>query len=114
RGVRDDYVRDLEHPDHHLGGDDVTATRGQLRVVFDRRTNLLLAADVDSQNGIPLTFNKVLAVKPGFTIDNPAGLYDVRASALASNRTLHTGASARLTTALTPSTTLVSLTAYRK
>ena len=113
RGVRDGYVRDLEHPDHPLGGDDVTAARGQLRVVFDRRTNLLLSSDVDYQTGIPLTFNKVLAVKPGFTLDNPPKLHDVRASALASNRTLQSGASARLTTALTPSTTLVSLTAFR-
>ena len=114
RGVRDGYVRDLEHPDHPLGGDDVTAARGQLRVVFDRRTNLLLSSDVDHQGGTPLTFNKVLAVKPGFQVDNPPDLHDVRASALAWNRTLHYGASARLTTALTPSTTLVSLTAFRK
>ena len=72
RGVRDGYVRDLEHPDHPLGGDDVTAARGQLRVVFDRRTNLLLSSDVDSQDGTPLTFNKVLAVKPGFHVRQPA------------------------------------------
>jgi len=114
RGVRDGFVRDLEHPDHPLGGDDVTAARGQLRVVFDPRTNLLLSSDVDHQGGTPLTFNKVLAVKPGFQVDNPQDLHDVRASALARNRTLNYGASARLTTALTPSTTLVSLTAYRK
>ena len=94
RGVRDGYVRDLDHPDHPLGGDDVTAARGQLRVVFDRRTNLLLSSDVDRQVGTPLTFSKVIAEKPGFTFDNPPGLHDVRASALASNRTLHT-ASAR-------------------
>ena len=113
RGVRDGYVHDLEHPDHPLGGDDVTAARGQLRVVFDRRTNLLVSSDVDHQGGTPLTFNKVLAVKPGFQVDNPPDLHDVRASALAWNRTLHSGASARLTMALTPSTTLVSLTAFR-
>jgi iron complex outermembrane receptor protein len=113
RGARDGYVRDLDHPNHRLGGDDVTAARGQLRVAFDRRTNLLLSSDVDYQTGIPLTFNKVLAVKPGFTLDNPPDLHEVRASALASNRTLQSGASARLTTALTPSTTLVSLTAFR-
>ena len=101
RGVRDGYVRDLVHPDHRLGGDDVTAARGQLRVVFDRRTNLLLSTDVDYQGGIPLTFNKVLAVKPGFQVDNPPDLHDVRASALAWNRTQHSGASARLTMALT-------------
>jgi iron complex outermembrane receptor protein len=113
RSVRDGYVRDLEHPDHPLGGDDITAARGQLRFVFGRTTDLVMSSDVDFQGGIPLTFNKVLAVKPGFQIDNPPDLHDVRASALASNRTLQSGASARLTSALTPSTTLVSLTAYR-
>ena len=113
REVRDGYVRDLDHPDHPLGGDDVTAARGQLRLVVDRRTDLLLSSDVDYQGGTPLSFSKVIAAKPGFVFDNPAALHDVRASALASNRTLQYGASARLTTALTPSTTLVSLTAYR-
>ena len=113
RGVRDGYVRDLEHPGHPLGADDVTAARGQLRVVFDRRTDLLLSSDVDHQGGTPLTFSKVIAAKPGLTFDNPPDLHDVRASALAWNRTTQYGASARLTAALTPSTTLVSLTAYR-
>ena len=72
RGVRDGYVRDLEHPDHPLGGDDVTAARGQLRVVFDRRTNLLLSTDVDHQDGTPLTFNKVLVGEAGISIRQPA------------------------------------------
>lgn len=35
RSVRDGYVRDLNHPDHPLGGDNLTAARGQLRVVLD-------------------------------------------------------------------------------
>ena len=80
RGVRDGFVRDLEHPDHPLGGDDGTAARGQLRVVFDRRTNLLLSSDVDDQNGIPLTYNKVLVAKPGYQFDNPPDFHDVRSS----------------------------------
>jgi len=113
RGVQDGYVRDLEHPDHPLGGDDDTAARGQLRVVFDRRTNLLLSSDVDHQTGIPLTHNKVLLAKPGYQFDNPPDFHDVRTSLSASSDTLHYGASARLTMALTPATTLVSLTAYR-
>jgi iron complex outermembrane receptor protein len=113
RGVRDGYVHDLEHPGHPLGGDDVTAARGQLRVVFDRRTSLLLSADADLQDGTPLTFNKVLVAKPGFQFDNPPDLHDVRASALATNGTRQYGTSARVTTALSASTTLVSLTAYR-
>ncbi len=113
RGVRNGYVRDLDHTDHPLGGDDVTTARGQLRVVFDRRTDLLLSTDVDYQNGTPLTFNKALVVKPGFQIDNPPDLHDVRASVEGFSHTRQFGASARLTTALTPSTTLVSLTGYR-
>ena len=78
RGVRDGFVRDLEHPDHPLGSDDVTAARGQLQVVFDRRTNLLLSTDVDHQGGVPLTYNKVLAAKPGYQFDNPPDFHDVR------------------------------------
>ena len=113
RGVRDGFVRDLEHPDHPLGGDDVTAARGQLQVVFDRRTTLLLSSDVDHQGGIPLTYNKVLVAKPGYQFDNPPDFHDVRSSLLSWNDTLHYGTSARLTTALTPATTLVSLTAFR-
>jgi iron complex outermembrane recepter protein len=113
RGVRDGFVRDLEHPDHPLGGDDDAAGRGQLRVVFDRRTNLLLSSDVDHQSGIPLTYNKVLAAKPGYEFDNPPDFHDVRSSLPAWNETLHYGASARLTMTLAPATTLVSLTAYR-
>jgi iron complex outermembrane recepter protein len=114
RSVREGYVRNLEHPDHPLGGDDIAAARGQLRVVFDDRTSLLLSSDVDLQDGTPLTFNKVLAVKPGFHVDNPPDLREVRASTRGWNRTLQSGASARLTTSLAPSTTLVSLTAYRQ
>jgi len=113
RGVQDGFVRDLEHPDRPLGGDNDTAARGQLRVVFDRRTNLLLSSDVDHQTGIPLTYNKVLVAKPGYQFDNPTDFHDVRTSMLTSSNTLHYGASARLTMGLTPATTLVSLTAYR-
>ena len=31
RGVSEGFVRDLDHPDHPLGGEDVTAARGKLR-----------------------------------------------------------------------------------
>ena len=113
RGVRDGFVRDLEHPDNPLGSDDLTAARGQLQVVFDRRTNLLLSTDVDHQGGVPLTYNKVLVAKPGYQFDNPADFHDVRSSLVSWGDTLHYGTSARLTMALTPATTLVSLTAFR-
>ena len=113
RGIRDGFVRDLEHPDDPLGGDDDTAARGQLRVVFDRRATLLLSSDVDDQNGIPLTYNKVLVAKPGYQFDNPPDFHDVRSSLLSWGDTLHYGASARLTMDLRPGTTLVGLTGYR-
>jgi iron complex outermembrane receptor protein len=114
RSVQDGYVRDLERPDQRLGGDDVIAARGQVRVVFDRRTDLLLSSDVSNQRGTPLTFNKVLAVKPGYHVDNPADLHEVRTSVPASLRVMQYGGTARFTTAMTPSTTLVSLTAARR
>lgn len=114
RGVRNGYVRDLEHPDHPLGGDNITAGRAQLRIVFGARTDLLLSSDMTDQDGTLLTFNKVLQVKPGFAVDNPPDLREVRASTVASSGLLQYGTSARLTSALTPTTTLVSLTAYRR
>ena len=114
RGVRDGYVRDLDHPDHPLGGDDLTAARGQMRVVMRRGVDLLVAGDVSDQRGIPLTYNKVLLPKPGFAVDNPPDLHDVRTSTLASARVLQYGGSARVRTMLTPLTSLVSLTAWRR
>jgi iron complex outermembrane receptor protein len=113
RGTRDGYVRDLNHPDHPLGGDNLTAARAQLRIVFDQRSDLLVSTDVTNQDGTLLTFNKVLHVKPGFTVDNPADLHDVRTSTLASSGLRQSGFTARATSVLTPSTTIVSLTGYR-
>ena len=114
RGVRDGYVRDLEQPDDRLGADNVTAARGQLRVVINPRHEMLFSSDMSDQRGTPLTYNKVLEVKPGFTVDNPSSLHDVRTSTPASGRVRQSGGSVRLTSALTPATTLVSLTAFRR
>ena len=113
RGTRDGYVRDLDHPNHPLGGDDLTAARGQLRVVLGPRTDVLVSSDVTDQDGTLLTFNKVLQAKPGFTVDNPPDLHEVRTSTPATSSLLNYGVAARLTSALTPSTTLTSLTAFR-
>ena len=114
RGVRDGYVRDLEHPDHPLGGDDDTAARGQLRfrlrspdesaAVERRRPPARNSADVQQGPGRQARIS--VRQPPGSSTTSDRRL-------LAWNDTLHYGATARLTTALTPSTTLVSLTAYR-
>ena len=73
RGVRTGTVRDLNHPDHPLGGEDVIGARGQLRVVLNQRTELRIAADLTDSDPTPLYYSKILAVKPGFHVDNPAG-----------------------------------------
>jgi iron complex outermembrane recepter protein len=114
RGVRDGFVRDLNHSDHPLGGDDVTAARGKLHFVFNRRSDLLLSGDVTHRDPAPLVYAKVLAVKPGFQVDNPADFHDVRTSTLAESRNLQYGGAARLSVNLAPATTLTSLTAFRK
>ena len=113
RGVRRGFVRDLDHPEHPLGGEDVTAGRAKLEVVLGPRSDLRLGADVTLQEGIPLFYSKVLEVKPGFTVDNPGDLREVRASTLAESRNLHKGASARFTHRLRGGATLTNLLAYR-
>ena len=110
RRVRSD---DLDHPDHPLGGEDVTGARGQLRVVFNSRSELLVSGDLTHSEPPPVYYSKILAVKPGFQVDNPAGFYDVRASFPAEGRTFQSGVSARLTLDLTPSIRLTSLSAFR-
>ena len=74
RGVRNGTVRDLEHPDHPLGGEDIIGARGQLRVVFDARSELRLSADLTHSEPAPVYYSKILAVKPGFDVDTPSGL----------------------------------------
>jgi iron complex outermembrane receptor protein len=113
RGVRRGFVRDLDHPDHPLGGEDVTAGRAKLQLMLGPASDLLLAADVSHQDPVPLTYAKVLAVKPGFALDNPADPREVRASTPAESRNLQYGASARFTRRLPGGATLSNLLAYR-
>ena len=69
----------------------------KLHVIFNRRSNLLVSADLMHQDPTPLTYAKVLAVKPGFQVNNPADLHEVRTSTLAEGRILQYGAAARFT-----------------
>ena len=71
------------------------------------------SSDVDRSAWHAFDIQQGAGGKAGFHFDNPPDFHDVRASVARLNRTLHYGASARLTMALTPSTTLVSLTAFR-
>ena len=106
-------VRDLDHPDHPLGGEDLIAARGQLRVVLTPRAELSFSADTTRNEATPLYYSKILAVKPGFIVDNPTDLHDVRASFPAEGHVFQSGASARFTMDLTPAIRLTSLSAYR-
>jgi iron complex outermembrane receptor protein len=114
RGVEEGFVRDLEHPRHPLGGVDVLAARAKLQYVWSPRVDLLLSGDVTDQDGTPLGFARVLVVKPGFVVDNPQGLREVRSSILQDGPKLQSGTAARLTVQLSPQVLLTSLTAFRK
>ena len=114
RGSRDGIVKDLDHPDHSLGGEDTWAGRGHLRVVLGTRGDLLLSGDYGRFDGIPLPYAKAISAKPGFSFDNPASMWQVRTSHLAFAQNTQQGASAKLTVQLSDTTTLTSLTAYRK
>jgi iron complex outermembrane receptor protein len=114
RGVEDGFVRDLEHPGHPLGGVDVLAARAKLQYVWSPRVDLLLSGDVTHQDPTPLTYAKVLAVKPGFVVDNPQDLHEVRASILQESHNLQYGTAVRLAVQLSPQVLLTSLTAFRK
>ena len=114
RGTRHGVVQDLDHADRPLGGEDVTAMRGQVRMLMPPRADLLVQGDFLHQDPIPLVYSKVLAAKPGFRVDNPAALHAVRTSSPARSRNVQGGGSARLTLQLSPSITLASLTALRR
>ena len=114
RGTREGFVRDLDHPEHSLGSEDTWAGRGQLRLVLGARSEILLSGDHGRYEGVPLPYAKPIAAKPGYTFVNPASLWEVRASQLASGQNIQQGASAKLTVQLNGTTSLNSLTAYRR
>ena len=116
RGTREGFVKDLDHPEHPLGSEDTWAGRGQLRLLFGTRSEVLLSGDHGQFEGVPLTYAKPIAAKPGYpdTFVSPASLWEVRASHLASGKNIQQGASAKLTVQLNRTTTLNSLTAFRR
>jgi iron complex outermembrane receptor protein len=116
RGTREGFVKDLDHPDHSLGSEDTWAGRGQLRVVLGTHGELLVSGDRGQYEGVPLTYAKPLVAKPDYVdrFDNPPSLWRVRTSDLTSGKNIQQGASAKLAVRLNQTTTLTSLTAYRK
>jgi iron complex outermembrane receptor protein len=75
---------------------------------------LLLSGDYGRFDGVPLPYAKPTAARPGFTFDSPDSLWEVRTSHLASGKNIQQGASAKLAVRLNSTTTVTSLTAYRK
>ena len=114
RGVSEGFIEDLDHPAKPLGETDVTATRGTLRVLFNDRSELRLTGDFSHRDPTPTFYPKVLAVKPGFTVDNPSDLHQVRTSTPSESRNVHYGTSAQFIWRPAPSTVLRSLFAARK
>ena len=118
RGSRDGFVADVDHPGHSLGSEDTWAGRGQLRIVFRSRDELLVSGDYSSARGVPLTLARPLArnqdARPGLPgFDIPDDFWSVRPNDLAGGRNRQSGVSARLTVRLGDRATLTSLTAYR-
>jgi len=116
RGARQGFVRDLNHPDNELGGDDTWAGRGQLRIIFGPRSELLFSADYAHYDAPPLADSKAIAVKPEChcPFDNPSSPWEVRTDYLGFGNNVERGASAHLTIPVAATVTLKSLTAYRK
>ena len=114
RATREGFVKDLDHPDHSLGSEDTWGGRGQVRLVFGPRSELLLSGDHLQYEGIPLPQAKPIAAKPGYTFVSPASLWEVRASQLASGTNIQQGVSAKLTAQLNSTTSVTSLAAYRR
>src|SRR5215471_5359980 len=71
RSMGSGFVKDLQHPDHSLGGEDTWAGRTQLRIVFSPRSELLISGDYGRFDGSPVTYVKAIQAKPGFTFDTP-------------------------------------------
>ena len=113
KGVADGYVQDLLHPENPLGGNDVTAARTTLRLVFSPRSEFRLTGDYSHRNPAPLFFTKVLAVKPGFAVANPSDPLEVRTSTPASGRHVQYGVLGHFTWRPRRAVVLTSLTAYR-
>ena len=105
-------VRDLNHPDHPHDGT-VLRRRPSCTSSSQPADHLLLSGRSDPPRPGAARLCKVLAVKPGFQIDNPADLHEVRTSTLAEGRNLQYGGAARFTMHLAPDTVLTSLTAFR-
>jgi iron complex outermembrane receptor protein len=113
RATSEGYVNDLNHPNNRLGSTDVGAARAVVRVLFSDTSELRVRGDYADGDPTPLFYAKVLAVKPGFTIDNPFDLHQVRASEPARGHYIHKGASAQFIWRPTPTTVVTSLTAVR-
>jgi iron complex outermembrane receptor protein len=115
RETRDGIVTVVDHPDNALGSEDTWAGRAQLRVIIGSRSELLLTADSADLDGTPLFASKPLTAKIGAApFDDRSDLWTVRADVLASGFSTQRGLSARLTMPLGGTTTLNSLTAYRR
>lgn len=97
RGVRDGFVKDLDQPDHPLGGDDTWMTRAQLRSVIGARGELLLSADYGLFTGVPLPFAKPIVARPGITFDGPPSPWEVRTNFRAFARNTQGGGAAKFT-----------------
>ena len=106
-------VKDLGFPTRPVGSEDMTEVRGKLQMMVGRRVDVLASADFTHQAPVPLGYFKVLAVKPGFTIDVPPGPREVHTSLAGTTKTMVYGGSVQANARLSGGINLSSLVAYR-
>ena len=73
RGVRDGFVRDLDHPDHPLGGEDVTAAAQQAARRLQPRSHLLVSGGRDASGSDSVDLREGAGGEAGIPGGQPAG-----------------------------------------
>ena len=115
RGTREGFVKDLDHPDHSLGSEDTWAGRGQLRIVLGTHERVAAVGRPRSiRRGTAHLRQAARGEARTSASTTPPACGAVRTSDLTSGKNIQQGASAKLAVRLNRTTTLTSLTAYRK
>ena len=115
RGTREGFVKDLDHPDHSLGSEDTWAGRGQLRLVFGTAQRAAAVRRLWSIRRGSAHVCQADCGETGLQLRTaPPACGTVRPSHLASGKNIQQGGSAKLAIQLNSTTTLNSLTAYRR
>jgi iron complex outermembrane receptor protein len=113
RSAQRGTVKDLGFPSRPVGSENATDARGKLHFLLGRRLDIMASANMNHQEPVPLGYFKVLAVKPGFTVDVPRGSREVHTSVAGTTRTMFYGGTVQTNARLPRGINLTSVIAYR-